>query len=49
MIISNVKAVDVAQFKLISLVCLQILRNPLKTAHRITDLQNGIQTRDFVV
>jgi hypothetical protein len=39
----------VAQFKLLSIVCLQILRKTAKTADRITDLQNGIQTRNFVV
>lgn len=38
-----------AQFKLLSIVCLQILRKTAKTADRITDLQNGIQTRNFVV
>jgi len=45
----NLKEAEVAQFKLLSFVCLQILRKTVKTADRITDLQNGIQTRNFVV
>ena len=42
------KEADVAKFKLLSLVCLQILRKSVKTADRIRDLQNGIQTRNVV-
>jgi hypothetical protein len=43
-----VKEADVAQFKLLPLVCLQIPSKTVKTAD-ITDLQIGIQTRNFVV
>jgi len=43
------KEADVAQFKLLYLVCLQILRKIVKTADRITNFQNGIRTRNSVV